>query len=78
MTMWTPELSRRTGPRYAAIVEAIAEDVEAGRLKPGDQMPTHRDLAGHLGVTVGTVTRAYAEAARPVSPTSRPRRAASA
>ncbi|HKQ53716.1 MAG TPA: winged helix-turn-helix domain-containing protein, partial [Pyrinomonadaceae bacterium] len=64
MTMWTPELSRRAGPRYAAIVEAIAEDVEGGRLKPGDQMPTHRDLAGHLGVTVGTITRAYAEAAR--------------
>jgi DNA-binding transcriptional MocR family regulator len=62
--MWTPDLSRRTGPRYAAIVEAIAEEVESGRLKPGDQMPTHRDLAGHLGVTVGTVTRAYAEAAR--------------
>ncbi len=62
--MWTPDLSRRTGPRYAAIVEAIGEDVELGRLKPGDQMPTHRDLAGHLGVTVGTVTRAYAEAAR--------------
>src|SRR5215212_6804537 len=64
MTMWTPDLSRREGPRYAAIVEAIAEDVESGRLKPGDRMPTHRDMAGHLGVTVGTVTRAYAEAAR--------------
>jgi DNA-binding transcriptional MocR family regulator len=47
-----------------AIVEAIAEDIELGRLKPGDQMPTHRDLANHIGVTTGTVTRAYAEAAR--------------
>lgn len=62
--MWTPELSRRDGPRYTAIVEAIAEDIELGRLKPGDQMPTHRDLAQHLGVTTGTVTRAYSEAAR--------------
>ena len=62
--MWATDLSRRAGPRYAAIVEAIAEDVLTGRLKAGDQMPTHRDLAGHLGVTVGTVTRAYAEAAR--------------
>src|SRR5215207_322498 len=64
MTMWTPDLSRHEGPRYAAIVEAIAEEIERGRLKPGDQMPTHRDLATHLGVTTGTVTRAYAEAAR--------------
>lgn len=64
MTMWRPDLSRYEGPRYAAIVEAIAEEIERGRLRQGDQMPTHRDLAAHLGVTTGTVTRAYAEAAR--------------
>ena len=57
-------MSRHEGPRYTAIVEAIAEDIEHGRLKPGDQMPTHRELATQLGVTTGTVTRAYAEAAR--------------
>ena len=57
-------MSRHEGPRYTAIVEAIAEDVEHGRLKPGDQMPTHRELATQLGVTTGTITRAYAEAAR--------------
>lgn len=62
--MWTPDLSRHEGPRYTAIVEAIAEDIESGRLKPGDQMPTHRDLASHIGVTTGTITRAYNEAAR--------------
>ncbi|HUQ33670.1 MAG TPA: PLP-dependent aminotransferase family protein [Pyrinomonadaceae bacterium] len=62
--MWNPDLSRYGGPRYAAIVEAIAEDIEHGRLKPGDQMPTHRYLANRLGVTTGTITRAYAEAAR--------------
>ncbi len=62
--MWTPDLSRHAGPRYRALVEAIAEEVERGRLKPGDQMPTHRELATRLGVTTGTITRAYAEAAR--------------
>ena len=35
-----------------------------GELKPGERLPTHRDLAYRLGVTVGTVTRAYAEAQR--------------
>jgi DNA-binding transcriptional MocR family regulator len=64
MTMWIPDLSRYGGPRYVAIVEAIGEDIERGRLKPGDQMPTHRDLASRLSVTTGTITRAYAEAAR--------------
>lgn len=57
-------MSRHEGPRYTAIVEAIAEDIEHGRLKPGEQMPTHRELATQLGVTTGTITRAYAEAAR--------------
>jgi DNA-binding transcriptional MocR family regulator len=64
MTMWTPDLRRRRGPRYAAIAEALAEDAGGGRLLPGTRLPTHRELAEELGVTVGTVTRAYAEAAR--------------
>jgi DNA-binding transcriptional MocR family regulator len=62
--MWIPDLSQYGGPRYVAIVEAIAEDIERGQLKPGDQMPTHRELASQLGVTTGTITRAYSEAAR--------------
>ena len=62
--MWSPDLKTFAGPRYLAIVSAIAEDIERGNLKSGDQMPTHRDLAGLLGVTTGTITRAYAEAAK--------------
>src|SRR3546814_12736794 len=64
MTKWTPNLDEASGPRYLAIAEALARDVAAGRLKAGDRLPTHRDLAWHLGVTVGTVSRAYAEAER--------------
>ncbi|MEO3428893.1 PLP-dependent aminotransferase family protein [Pelagibius sp. CAU 1746] len=52
------------GPRYLAIADALARDITAGKLKTGDRLPTHRDLAWHLGVTVGTVSRAYAEAER--------------
>ena len=64
MTNWRPDLAQQQGPRYLAIAQALAEDIEAGRLMAGDRLPTHRDLAWNLGVTVGTVTRAYAEAER--------------
>ena len=60
MTTWTPDLRPRRGPRYLAIADALADDAGAGRLAPGARLPTHRDLAERLGVTVGTVTRAYA------------------
>src|ERR1700759_330335 len=64
MTMWQPEISNLSGPRYLAIAEALSVDVRNGQLAPGDRLPTHRDLAYRLGVTVGTVSRAYAEAER--------------
>jgi DNA-binding transcriptional MocR family regulator len=51
-------------PRYAAILDALAGDIEAGRLKPGDRLPTQRELADRLEVSVGTITRAYAAAER--------------
>jgi len=44
------------------LLEALAGDVESGRLAPGTQLPTQRELADVLGVSLGTVTRAYAEA----------------
>ena len=64
MTMWLPNLEGRKGPVYRAIADAIDADVESGALRAGTRLPPHRDLADHLGVTVTTVTRAYAEAAR--------------
>ncbi|HYH94538.1 PLP-dependent aminotransferase family protein [Hyalangium sp.] len=64
MTSWVPELQGRSGPLYRAIADALAADIEAGRLAPGTRLPTHRELAERVGVTVGTVTRAYTEAER--------------
>ncbi|WP_018719389.1 PLP-dependent aminotransferase family protein [Arhodomonas aquaeolei] len=63
-TIWVPDLSDHAGPRYRAIAEAVARAVAAGELAVGDRLPTHRALADALGVTVGTVTRGYAEAER--------------
>ena len=63
MTMWTPRLATDM-PRYRAIAEAIANALLEGELQPGQRLPPQRRLADQLGVTVGTVTRAYAEAER--------------
>ena len=52
------------GPLYERIAETIADGIAAGRLSAGDRLPTHRALAGQLGVAVPTVTRAYKEAER--------------
>lgn len=64
MTIWKPDLTENGAPRYLAIADAISRDVKSGRLSAGTRLPTHRDLADALGVTVGTITRAYGEAAR--------------
>ena len=64
MTIWRPVLFERGGPRYLAIAEALGEAIASGALLPGSRLPTHRELAEQLGVTVGTVSRAYGEAAR--------------
>src|SRR5436190_454695 len=61
---WTPDLRQARGPRYLAIADALAADLAAGRLRPGQWLPTHRALADTLGVDLTTVSRAYKEAQR--------------
>jgi DNA-binding transcriptional MocR family regulator len=61
---WIPTLSEWSGPAFRRIVDALAADISSGRLKRGERMPTHRALAGTLGLDLTTVTRAYGEARR--------------
>ena len=51
-------------PLHEWISKAIADDIAAGRLRPGESLPAQRDLADALRVALGTVTRAYASARR--------------
>ncbi len=59
---WTPTLDDRSGPVYQRIVDALNADIASGRLRRGQQLPTHRALAKRLALDLTTVTRAYAEA----------------
>ena len=64
MTIWTPDLTPFAGPLYLKLVKAIEQAIADGILPPQTRLPTHRALADRLGVTVGTITRAYTEAER--------------
>ena len=64
MTIWLPRIEEGAAPLYLAIADALQKDLESGVLSAGSRLPTHRDLANYFGVTVGTVSRAYAEAER--------------
>ncbi|MBS7541533.1 PLP-dependent aminotransferase family protein [Ancylobacter oerskovii] len=64
MKDWVPRIEGREGPRYLAIAEAIAADIAAGLLVPGDQLPPQRRLAALLGVDFTTVARGYVEAGK--------------
>ncbi len=46
-------------PIYIQIVEQIRHLVASGQLKPGDQLPTVRQLAAELRINFNTVARSY-------------------
>jgi GntR family transcriptional regulator len=46
-------------PIYAQIVEQVKDLVAGGVLRPGDQLPTVRELAAELRVNFNTIARAY-------------------
>ncbi|MCE5972328.1 PLP-dependent aminotransferase family protein [Sinirhodobacter sp. WL0062] len=58
-TNWAPALTHQSGPKYLSLVRALREGVRRGDLAPGVRLPTVRNLAWKLGVTPGTVARAY-------------------
>jgi GntR family transcriptional regulator len=46
---------------FQQIMDQFRSLIERGELRPGDTLPTVRQLAGDLGVAPNTVARAYAE-----------------
>ena len=63
-SIWTPTVPEGEEPVYERLVSALSGDIAAGVLSPGDRLPPQRELAFRLGLGLGTVTRAYAEAER--------------
>lgn len=59
-TRWQPEISGAGRAKYKALAQAIREGIVSGQLTAGEQLPPVRELAYRIGVTPGTVARAYA------------------
>lgn len=60
MTKWIPNLTGTDGPLYLRLANRIEQEIGAGSLKEASKLPPQRDLAFDMGVTIGTVGRAYA------------------
>ncbi|WP_281648628.1 PLP-dependent aminotransferase family protein [Parendozoicomonas sp. Alg238-R29] len=54
-------LESDTGPRYKRIARAIEKEINQGHLSEGTKLSPHRIMGDLLGVTSGTISRAYAE-----------------
>ena len=48
-------------PIYRQLVEQVRREVMLGRLGPGDQLPTLREVVDTLAINPNTVVKAYAE-----------------
>jgi GntR family transcriptional regulator len=55
---------RDATPIYAQLERALRAGIATGRLRPGDQLPTVRQLAVDLRINANTVARVYAELER--------------
>ncbi|SLN35809.1 2-aminoadipate transaminase [Roseovarius albus] len=62
-TIWHPDFANIDSPKYIVLVQSMRAAVRSGVLKQGYKMPPVRELAWQLGITPGTVARAYRLAA---------------
>lgn len=49
---------------FRVLADAVAADITAGRLRPGERLPTQRRYARDRGVAVSTASRVYGELTR--------------
>jgi DNA-binding transcriptional MocR family regulator len=64
MAIWPPDRENLTRPVYHSLAQCLVRALEAGEIKSGTKLPTHRALAFELEISVQTVSRAYEELAR--------------
>ncbi|MDV9173040.1 GntR family transcriptional regulator, partial [Streptomyces sp. W16] len=48
---------------YQSVADAVAGEIRAGTLRPGDRLPPQREFARRHGIANSTATRVYRELA---------------
>ncbi|RON20630.1 GntR family transcriptional regulator [Pseudomonas brassicacearum] len=57
-------LANGVGVKYKRLADAVEKAIAEGVIEAGSKLPPHRLLADSLGVTIGTISRAYGELER--------------
>jgi GntR family transcriptional regulator len=57
--MWLSIDEKDNRPLYLQIINQVKAQVSQGTLKPGDELPSVRELADSLGINLHTVRSAY-------------------
>ncbi|HEY2004111.1 MAG TPA: GntR family transcriptional regulator [Candidatus Saccharimonadia bacterium] len=60
--MITFRLNTHSGvPPYLQIVQQVKQALQVGILRPGDQLPTVKEVVAHVAINPNTVAKAYRE-----------------
>ncbi|MDC0612534.1 PLP-dependent aminotransferase family protein [Vibrio sp.] len=62
MTIYLNPIIKNGQAKYLSIGDYLLDSVRSGLLSPGTRLPTHREFAEQLGVSVQTVSKAYSYA----------------
>lgn len=62
MAYWTPRLDGKSGPLHLQLFNPLQQDIFEQHLKAGDRLPPQRQTADQLGLSLGTVSKAYQHA----------------
>lgn len=58
---WTKFSTRKDGPVWKQVRDAIAEQIEAGFFGPGEMLPSETDMIGMFGIGRSTARRVMKE-----------------
>ena len=61
MAIWLDVNTRSGVPIYVQLVEQVKHAIHVGALRPGEQLPTVRQLSSELTIAPNTIVKAYNE-----------------